>query len=220
MPETVHETPARKQPTGAHITGFNVFTRVSNAFRQLREDGYFAEENWWCCGTCGWSAVPNDKHNKAVFYNEQGGDGLRDGGKLCLTWDDVDGPAHIIKRLQEAGLEVEHDGTSDTYILVSGPLEGFMEGIAESIKDEYTTTSIVAEIKANALEQRKNDMLRGMSDLAESLVARADEIEVAGDRGFAAELRAAAWCVSKTIAPHQRKQKTKTTSRSRKPAAH
>ena len=34
---------------------------LNNAFKELRKLGYFARQNFKCCQSCAWAAVPMDK---------------------------------------------------------------------------------------------------------------------------------------------------------------
>ena len=45
-------------------------TQVNNAFKKLQDAGYFAEQNFWCCQSCGWNAI-EEGVEKVVFYHEQ-----------------------------------------------------------------------------------------------------------------------------------------------------
>ena len=38
--------------------------RISLAFKELRKRGWFARMNFWCCQTCGCSAVPKEYKDK------------------------------------------------------------------------------------------------------------------------------------------------------------
>lgn len=91
--------------------------KVSQAFRKLRRDGYFARMNFLCCSSCGWNAIPDDKVNQAVFYNCQSADSLKETGEVYLQWSG-DGE-HIAKRLKETGLQVIWDGNEKSAILAS-----------------------------------------------------------------------------------------------------
>ena len=45
-------------------------------FKEMRKKGYFAKQKFQCCQTCGWSAIPKEKKDKAVFYHEQDAENL------------------------------------------------------------------------------------------------------------------------------------------------
>ena len=100
------------------IKNFITHEMVTKAFTELEKIGYFAKENFWCCQSCGWSAVPEGVE-KVVFYHEQdneswGADYLEHG--LYLAWN---GDCKEIKNILEScGLKVEHDESEDTRIMI------------------------------------------------------------------------------------------------------
>jgi len=57
------------------------------------------------------------KADSYVFYHDQDADRLREHGECHLSWGGD--TAHIVRRLKEAGLSVEWDGTAHTRIKVS-----------------------------------------------------------------------------------------------------
>ena len=90
-------------------------TKLRNAFAGLRAAGYFARQNWQCCQSCGFAAVPKGTE-RAVFYHAQDAE-MRDRSKpFYLSWDG-DG-AQIVGILRDAGIDVEWDGDKKTRILV------------------------------------------------------------------------------------------------------
>ena len=91
--------------------------KITQAFRKLRRDGYFARQKFMCCSNCGWHAIPDEAANHAVFYNVQSADSLKETGEVYLQWSG-DGN-HIVDRLKGAGLNVVWDGSENTAILVS-----------------------------------------------------------------------------------------------------
>jgi hypothetical protein len=91
-------------------------SKLTKAFDELRKHGYFAKEDFWCCQTCGWAAIPDEQADKAVFYHNQDTERLQETGELYLCWS---GDGQEIKTILEAeGLTVEWDGTDNTRILV------------------------------------------------------------------------------------------------------
>lgn len=85
----------RRQKDG---TMFNGKENLNNAFKELRKLGYYAKQNFQCCQTCGWAAVPEDK-DKVVFYNAQGLECLMDTGECCLYWaGDIDEIATVLEK--------------------------------------------------------------------------------------------------------------------------
>lgn len=81
-------------------------SKLSKAFRELRKAGYFARQNFWCCQSCGWNAVP-DGTEKAVFYHNQDNENIED-GFVHLAW--AGKGSEIRKALKGAGLRVEWNG--------------------------------------------------------------------------------------------------------------
>lgn len=91
-------------------------SQLSDGFRTLRAIGYFAEENFWCCQTCGCASVPKKFAKKYVFYHEQDADRIPEEHSVYLAWD---GQADEIRDVfQTLGLQVEHDGSKSTRIRV------------------------------------------------------------------------------------------------------
>jgi hypothetical protein len=92
-------------------------TNLSQAFAQLRRDGYFARQNFMCCQSCGWSEIPETRRDKAVFYHAQD---YRDykyyREDVYLAWAG-DGE-FIINTLKNFGLDVDWDGDKGTRIMV------------------------------------------------------------------------------------------------------
>ncbi len=59
--------------------------KIEPAFEQLRKVGYFAEQDFMCCQSCGWASVPEEQEDKAVFYHEQDKENL-EFGSVMLAW--------------------------------------------------------------------------------------------------------------------------------------
>lgn len=98
--------------------------KVTKAFAELRKAGYFARQNFLCCQSCGWAAVPEGQE-KVVFYHRQDNDSW-DGSELArdlyLAWS---GDAkEIVAYLVAAGLAVEHDGSEGSRIRVLQTVKG------------------------------------------------------------------------------------------------
>ena len=96
--------------------GIPVDPRLTAAFEQLRLKGYAAFENHWCCSSCGWSAIPDEQADRAVFYHSQDYNQFVETRTGYLVWSG-DGQ-EICNTLTEAGLRVEWNGSPDTRILV------------------------------------------------------------------------------------------------------
>lgn len=90
------------------------------AFHELRSRGYFAEQIWGCCNTCGTDAVPDQFANKFVFYHEQEAVSLCERDEVNLNWAG-DGN-QITKAFRRQGLTVEWNGKPEQKICVSAPL--------------------------------------------------------------------------------------------------
>lgn len=87
------------------------------AFAELRKKGWFARQNFACCQSCGWSGVPEDRTEKAVFYHRQDMERMKETGELFLAHS---GPAReIVDVLEKHGFEVEWDGSENTRISLS-----------------------------------------------------------------------------------------------------
>jgi hypothetical protein len=89
---------------------------LTEGFKKLRKNGYFAKQNFWCCQTCGWSVVPEGRESKVVFYHNQDNESKRNGEPFHLCWS---GDGHEIQRLlKECGVETEWNGKEETRIKV------------------------------------------------------------------------------------------------------
>lgn len=100
--------------------GNATFDNLTNAFKALRKAGYFARQNFWCCQSCGWAAVPEGKGDKVVFYHNQDNARKVDGESFHLAWSGDGG--EIVRILEENGVKVEWDGSPDTRIKVLGDM--------------------------------------------------------------------------------------------------
>jgi hypothetical protein len=94
----------------------SVSDKLTEAFKALRKQGYFARKNFWCCQSCAWSAMTEEQAVKAVFYHQQDARNLRDENGCYLAWS---GDANeIVKTLQQHGLNVEWSGDAQARIWV------------------------------------------------------------------------------------------------------
>lgn len=91
-------------------------SNLTKAFVALRKAGYFAKQNFWCCQSCAWSAIPDDKADKAVFYHNQDNQSKLNGEPFMLAWSG-DGN-QICKILNENGVETKWSGDTNTRIEV------------------------------------------------------------------------------------------------------
>jgi hypothetical protein len=91
-------------------------SRITEAFRELRKLGYFARQNYLCCQSCAWSAIPEEKSEKVVFYHAQDNDRLKSSGKCHLGWSG-DGN-EIVSVLNKHGVKTIWDGLGGTRIQI------------------------------------------------------------------------------------------------------
>ncbi len=91
-------------------------SRITEAFKELRKLGYFARQNFLCCQSCAWYAVPEEKSEKVVFYHSQDNDSLMRKGKCHLAWSG--NGTEIVSVLNKNGVKTEWDGNSNTRILI------------------------------------------------------------------------------------------------------
>jgi hypothetical protein len=91
-------------------------SNLTKAFAALRKAGYFAKQNFWCCQTCGWAAVPDEQAEKAVFYHNQDNDRKKEGKPFMLAWSG-DGN-QICKILNDNGIKTNWSGDEDNRIEV------------------------------------------------------------------------------------------------------
>ena len=89
--------------------------KITAAFRQLRKHGYFAKQSFWCCSSCAWSDIPEDKVEKVVFYNKQSADGLKT-GEVYLQWSG--NGDEICNIFNQCGLRVSWEGSEDKAIVI------------------------------------------------------------------------------------------------------
>jgi len=93
--------------------------KINKAFVALRKKGYFARQNFLCCNSCGWHAIPDDQAKKAVFYHAQSADDLKKEGKCWLSWSG--NGVEIVKVFQNAGVTANWNGDSDQKIQIIEP---------------------------------------------------------------------------------------------------
>ena len=88
---------------------------LTQAFKELRKLGYFARQNFMCCQSCAWSAVPEEKEDKVVFYHRQDTPDVKY-GSVYLAWS---GNGNEIVEIMSKYFNVEWDGSESTRIRVS-----------------------------------------------------------------------------------------------------
>lgn len=97
----------------------NTKEKVNWAFKELRKKGYYARQNYWCCQTCAWNDVPDNRADKVVFYHRQDAeawDGKELSKDLYLAWQGD--CKEIVQILNDCGLKTDHDGTNQHRIKV------------------------------------------------------------------------------------------------------
>lgn len=106
------------------------FDNLTQAFKALRKAGYFARQNFWCCQSCAWAAVPEDKSEKVVFFHNQDNANKLNGESFMLAWAG-DG-YEIVRILMDNGIKTKWDGSENTRIEVLGDMT------AEDIEEAKT----------------------------------------------------------------------------------
>jgi hypothetical protein len=95
----------------------NYQKKIEPAFEQLRKLGYFAEQDFMCCQSCGWASIPEEQEEKAVFYHEQDKEHL-EFGSVLLAWSG--NGYEIVKTLKEnieySFVKIIWDGSDSTRI--------------------------------------------------------------------------------------------------------
>ena len=81
--------------------------KLNSAFKELRELGFFAKQNFWCCSTCAVNAIPDNTENY-VFYHQQDTNMLNKTGGVYLGWAG-DGNK-IIEVMKRNDIKVDWDG--------------------------------------------------------------------------------------------------------------
>lgn len=89
-------------------------TNLTKAFRALRRAGYFARQNFMCCQSCAWSAIPAGV--KCVFYDIQAAKNARNDGVVPLMWEG--NGKEIVSILKGHDLAVAWGGSDEGQILV------------------------------------------------------------------------------------------------------
>lgn len=92
-------------------------SKLTAAFKELRKLGYFARQNFLCCSSCGWAAIPDEKSEKAVFYHAQDNDDLKKTGTCYLAWSGNGN--EICDVLRKHGIKVEWDGLESKRIHIN-----------------------------------------------------------------------------------------------------
>lgn len=89
------------------------------AFAELRQAGYFARMDFWCCQSCGWAAVPKHEAHKVVFFHNQDTDQLIETGQCYVAW--AGDREFICDVLKKHGIVAARDGDKHSRIKISLP---------------------------------------------------------------------------------------------------
>jgi hypothetical protein len=96
---------------------------LDKLFRDFRKAGYFAKQDFWCCQSCAWAAVP-DETIKTVFYHNQDAEAIVDGElmrPLHLAWNG--NGDEICNIIRSNGMNVEWDGSEDNRMAIQPDFE-------------------------------------------------------------------------------------------------
>lgn len=91
--------------------------KLTEAFKLLRKQGYFAKQNFKCCQGCACAAIPAEKRDKYVFFHKQDNEGLQSKGKVYLAWNGEG--SEIVKTLNSVGLFTNWSGENFQRIQVT-----------------------------------------------------------------------------------------------------
>lgn len=91
-------------------------TNLSKSFRELRKNGYFAKQDFMCCQSCGWAAIPDEQTKKAIFYHAQDKADIKEKNEVYLAWRG--NGKEIVEIFERNGLIVDWNGSENTRIRV------------------------------------------------------------------------------------------------------
>jgi len=91
------------------------YSRLREAFKDLRKAGYFARQNFHFNQSCAWSNIPKEKSNKVVFYHQQDA-AYKENDEMHVGWAG-DGK-EICDIFSKHRIDTEWDGTSNARILI------------------------------------------------------------------------------------------------------
>jgi len=97
------------------------YSRLREAFKDLRKAGYFAGQNFMCCQSCAWAEIPEEKSNKVVFYHQQDA-AYKEDDEMYIGWAG-DGK-EICDIFSKHRIDTEWDGASNTRILIKDYMYG------------------------------------------------------------------------------------------------
>jgi hypothetical protein len=101
-------------------------SRIEKVFKELEKQKIIGEQEFWCCQTCGASAMEDfeDKYDGYVFYHSQDFDSLKSEGYTYLSFGSfrdvyiLDIAHKIVKAFQDEGIKVNWNGDINTRIMV------------------------------------------------------------------------------------------------------
>jgi len=97
---------------------------VRKTFKDLESKGWYtgtpSKEGIWCCGSCSWGNIPEDKDN-AVFYHEQGEDTYKIWGMVHLYHKG--NTSELVETLNDNGVITQWNGKSDRAVKVLGMMK-------------------------------------------------------------------------------------------------
>ena len=91
------------------------YHRLNEAFKDLRKSGYFARQNFMCCQSCAWSAIPEEKEDKVVFYHQQDA-ARKEDNEIYVGWSG--NGKEICDVFANHLIDTEWDGNESTRILI------------------------------------------------------------------------------------------------------
>lgn len=98
------------------------YSRLNEAFKDLRKAGYFARQNFKCCQSCAWAEIPEEKSDKVVFYHAQDAAHKAD-DEMYIGWSG-DGK-EICDIFAKHSIDTEWDGDNNTRIEIKGYMYAF-----------------------------------------------------------------------------------------------
>ena len=98
------------------------YSRLNEAFKDLRKAGYFAKQHFTCCQSCAWAEIPEEKSDKVVFYHQQDADHKAD-DEMYIGWNG-DGK-EICDIFAKHSIDTEWDGDNNTRIEIKGYMYAF-----------------------------------------------------------------------------------------------
>ena len=102
--------------------------QIDKVFMDLISKGIACKQNFWCCQTCGSSAMSDYEDNPNFdgycFYHNQDYDGLKKQGVTYLSYGSfrdnnmIDIGKKIVKAFRKEGIKVTWNGKAESRILI------------------------------------------------------------------------------------------------------